>query len=264
MNALIEEIRNGTLALRMVPVGERSAASAGSCAIPPPVWAKEVNFEIVGGDAELDKSMVERLPIRSCTWCATRLTMVWSRPRTHCCGQVTCRQAGVECAARNRCHPFASKTTDAESAERVLQRAWNKGLRRSGVVPSDDAINMLILSRGFHRRTGDQSLGRGVGMDVVKRNIESLRGTIKLVSNPGQGLVVRYPTAAHLAIIDGFMVGISQSNFVLPLETVVEAKAARPRDVKVDAGGRHCLVLRGPCCRWCGCARSTPWNRQPQ
>ena len=73
--------------------------------------------------------------------------------------------------------------------ERVLQRAWNRGLVEPGVVPPDDEINMLIFQPGFSTAEQVTNLsGRGVGMDVVKRNIESLRGSIKLNSRPGVGL----------------------------------------------------------------------------
>jgi two-component system chemotaxis sensor kinase CheA len=82
-------------------------------------------------------------------------------------------------------------------------------------------------------------------MDVVRRNIEALRGTIRLLSSPGQGLIVDIRLPLTLAIIDGFMVGVGRSKFVLPLETVVEVIEAAGRDVRVDANGRHCLELRG-------------------
>jgi two-component system chemotaxis sensor kinase CheA len=73
----------------------------------------------------------------------------------------------------------------------VLQRAWNRGLIEPNTVPSDDVINMMIFEPGFSTAEQVTNLsGRGVGMDVVRRNIESLRGSIKLDSRPGRGLQV--------------------------------------------------------------------------
>jgi two-component system chemotaxis sensor kinase CheA len=105
---------------------------------------------------------------------------------------------------------------------------------------------MLIFEPGFSTAEQVTNLsGRGVGMDVVRRNIEALRGTIRLNSVPGVGLQVDIRLPLTLAIIDGFLVGVGASKFVLPLEAVVEVIEAADQNVKVDAQGRHVLELRG-------------------
>ena len=248
MNALIEEIRNGTLALRMVPVGETFSRFRRVVRDTASSLGKEVNFEIVGGDAELDKSMVEKIADPLMHLVRNSLDHGLEPPQERIAAGKS--PAGkLVLSAQHETGAILIRIEDdgrGINRERVLQRAWNKGLVEPGVVPSDDAINMLIFEPGFSTAEQVTNLsGRGVGMDVVKRNIESLRGTLKLVSNPGQGLVVDIRLPLTLAIIDGFMVGIGQSKMVLPLETVVEVIEAAPRDVKVDASGRHCLELRG-------------------
>ena len=130
--------------------------------------------------------------------------------------------------------------------ERVLQRAWNRGLIEPNTVPSDDVINMMIFEPGFSTAEQVTNLsGRGVGMDVVRRNIELLRGSIRLNSNPGRGLQVDIRLPLTLAIIDGFLVGVGKAKFVLPLGSVVEVIEAGGQHVRVDATGRHCVELRG-------------------
>ncbi len=248
MNALIEEIRNGTLALRMVPVGETFSRFRRVVRDTASSLGKEVNFEIVGGDAELDKSMVEKIADPLMHLVRNSLDHGLEPPQERIAAGKS--PAGkLVLSAQHETGAILIRIEDdgrGINRERVLQRAWNKGLVEPGVVPGDDAINMLIFEPGFSTAEQVTNLsGRGVGMDVVKRNIESLRGTIKLVSNPGKGLVVDIRLPLTLAIIDGFMVGIGQSKLVLPLETVVEVIEAAPSDVKVDAGGRHCLELRG-------------------
>jgi two-component system chemotaxis sensor kinase CheA len=127
-----------------------------------------------------------------------------------------------------------------------LQRAWNRGLLEQGVVPSDDVINMMIFEPGFSTAEQVTNLsGRGVGMDVVRRNIEALRGSIRLNSTPGKGLQVDIRLPLTLAIIDGFLVGVGKSKFVLPLESVVEVIESGGQHVKADSSGRHCMELRG-------------------
>jgi two-component system chemotaxis sensor kinase CheA len=248
MNSLIEEIRNGTLGLRMVPVGETFSRFRRVVRDTASSLGKTVNFEIVGGDAELDKSMVEKI--------ADPLMHLVRNSLDHGLEPAQERLAAGKPAAGKLILSAQHETgailirieDDGRgiNRERVLQRAWNRGLVEQGVVPSDDAINMLIFEPGFSTAEQVTNLsGRGVGMDVVRRNIEALRGTLKLTSNPGQGLQVDIRLPLTLAIIDGFLVGVGKSKFVLPLESVVEVIESGGQHVKVDSAGRHCLELRG-------------------
>ena len=248
MNSLIEEIRNGTLGLRMVPVGETFSRFRRVVRDTASSLGKEVNFEIVGGDAELDKSMVEKIADPLMHLVRNSLDHGLEPPQERIAAGKPAAGKLVLSAQHETGAILIRIEDDGRgiNRERVLQRAWNRGLLEQGVVPSDDAINMLIFEPGFSTAEQVTNLsGRGVGMDVVRRNIEALRGSIRLLSNPGQGLVVDIRLPLTLAIIDGFMVGVGRSKFVLPLETVVEVIEAAGRDVKVDATGRHCLELRG-------------------
>ena len=248
MNALIEEIRNGTLGLRMVPVGDTFNRFRRVVRDTASSLGKEVNFEIIGGDAELDKSMVEKI--------ADPLMHLVRNSLDH--GLETAQEritsgktsyGKLVLSARHETGAILIRIEDdgrGINRERVLQRAWNRGLVEQGVVPSDDAINMLIFEPGFSTAEQVTNLsGRGVGMDVVRRNIEALRGSIRLNNRPGKGLQVDIRLPLTLAIIDGFLVGVGKSKFVLPLQSVVEVIESAGDDVKVDAQGRHCLELRG-------------------
>ena len=248
MNSLIEEIRNGTLGLRMVPVGETFSRFRRVVRDTASSLGKEVNFEIVGGDAELDKSMVEKIADPLMHLVRNALDHGLEPPQERVA-------AGKPSAGRlvlSAHHETGAILIRIEddgrgiNRERVLQRAWNRGLVEQGVVPSDDAIHMLIFEPGFSTAEQVTNLsGRGVGMDVVRRNIEALRGTLKLTSRPGVGLQVDIRLPLTLAIIDGFLVGVGASKFVLPLESVVEVIESGSDKVKVDTSGRHCVELRG-------------------
>ena len=82
-------------------------------------------------------------------------------------------------------------------------------------------------------------------MDVVRRNIEALRGTVAVFSTPGQGSRVEIRLPLTLAIIDGFLVGVGSSRFIFPLESVVEVIETRPSATQLDARGRSIVELRG-------------------
>jgi two-component system chemotaxis sensor kinase CheA len=248
MNGLIEEIRNGTLGLRMVPVGETFSRFRRVVRDTASSLGKEVNFDIVGGEAELDKSMVEKIADPLMHLVRNSLDHGLEPPQERLAAGKS-RVGHLTLSARHETGAILIRIEDdgrGINRERVLQRAWNRGLVEQGVVPSENEINMLIFEPGFSTAEQVTNLsGRGVGMDVVRRNIEALRGTIRLNSVPGVGLQVDIRLPLTLAIIDGFLVGVGASKFVLPLEAVVEVIEAADQNVKVDAQGRHVLELRG-------------------
>ncbi|MGI9132858.1 MAG: chemotaxis protein CheA [Rhodoferax sp.] len=248
VNALIEEIRNGTLGLRMVPVGETFSRFRRVVRDTAASLGKEVNFEIIGGEAELDKSMVEKIADPLMHLVRNSLDHGLETPQERLAAGKN-RAGHLSLIARHETGAILIRIEDdgrGINRERVLQRAWNRGLVEPGVVPSDDEINMLIFEPGFSTAEQVTNLsGRGVGMDVVRRNIEALRGSIVLNSVPGVGLQVDIRLPLTLAIIDGFLVGVGQSKFVLPLESVVEVIEAADSNVRADAYGRHVLELRG-------------------
>jgi len=248
MNNLIEEIRNGTLGLRMVPVGETFSRFRRVVRDTASSLGKEVNFEIVGGEAELDKSMVEKIADPLMHLVRNSLDHGLAPPAERVAAGNT--PAGKPTlSAKHETGAILIRIEDdgrGINRERVLQRAWNKGLIEQGVVPSDDVINMMIFEAGFSTAEQVTNLsGRGVGMDVVKRNIEALRGNLKLNSRPGKGLTVDIRLPLTLAIIDGFLVGVGKAKFVLPLGSVVEVIEAGGQHVRVDKNGRHVVELRG-------------------
>ena len=248
MNSLIEEIRNGTLGLRMVPVGETFSRFRRVVRDTASSLGKEVNFEIVGGEAELDKSMVEKIADPLMHLVRNSLDHGLEPPQERVAAGKT--PAGkLVLSAKHETGAILIRIEDdgrGINRERVLQRAWNRGLIEQGVVPPDDVINMMIFEPGFSTAEQVTNLsGRGVGMDVVRRNIEALRGTLSLNSRPGKGLQVDIRLPLTLAIIDGFLVAVGKAKFVLPLGSVVEVIEAGGQNVRVDANGRHCVELRG-------------------
>jgi two-component system chemotaxis sensor kinase CheA len=106
---------------------------------------------------------------------------------------------------------------------RILQKAIERGLVEDGAALSDKEIYNLIFEAGFSTAETVSNLsGRGVGMDVVRRNIQALRGTVDLDSTEGVGSTVRIRLPLTLAIIDGFLVGVGGAVYVVPLDMVVE------------------------------------------
>ncbi len=248
INQLIEEIRNGTLQLRMVPIGETFSRFRRVVRDTAAELGKEVQLEIVGGDTELDKSVVERI--------ADPLMHLVRNALDH--GLETPEQraaAGKPAQGRlilSACHESGSIliriTDDGRGVQRqkVLARAWERGLVEPGVVPADADILKLIFAPGFSTAEKVTNLsGRGVGMDVVRSNIEALRGTVQLTSEEGAGSTIEIRLPLTLAIIDGFLIGVGDSRFIFPLDAVVEVIESRSCATEMDASGRGVTELRG-------------------
>ncbi len=248
ISRLIEDVRNGTLQLRMVPIGETFSRFRRVVRDTAADLGKDVALDMLGGETELDKSVVERI--------ADPLMHLVRNALDH--GLETAEQrlsAGKPAQGRltlSAWHESGSILIRIDDdgrgiqRQKVLRRAWDRGLLEDGVVPDDDAILRLIFEPGFSTAEQVTNLsGRGVGMDVVRRNIEALRGTVALSSEEGRGSRVEIRLPLTLAIIDGFLVGVGSSRFILPLDAVVEVIESRPTVSTLDASGRGVVELRG-------------------
>jgi len=248
ISRLIEGIRNSTLKLRMVPIGDTFARFRRVVRDTAAELGKDVALEIVGGDTELDKAVVERI--------ADPLMHLVRNALDHGLEKAEDRlAAGKPAQGRltlSACHESGMVLIrildDGRGIQRdkVLQRAWQRGLVPEGVVPPEDEVLRLIFEPGFSTAEQVTNLsGRGVGMDVVRSNIEALRGSIQITSEVGRGSCMEIRLPLTLAIIDGFLVGVGHSRFIFPLEAVVEVISARPDQLVVDHHGRGCVDLRG-------------------
>ncbi|MFG6466187.1 chemotaxis protein CheA [Roseateles sp. BYS87W] len=247
ISRLIEEIRNGTLQLRMVPIGETFSRFRRVVRDTAAELGKDVQLDIVGGETELDKSVVERI--------ADPLMHLVRNALDHGLERAADREAAgkpgqgrLTLSARHEAGSVVICITDdgrGIQRRKVLERAWARGLVEPGVVPDDAAILRLIFEPGFSTAEQVTNLsGRGVGMDVVRSNIEALRGTVLLTSTEGEGATIEIRLPLTLAIIDGFLVAVGSSKFILPLDAVVEVIEGRAGDACLDDRGRGVVELR--------------------
>jgi two-component system chemotaxis sensor kinase CheA len=128
--------------------------------------------------------------------------------------------------------------------ERVRAKAEENGLISVGAILTDAELLQLIFEPGFSTAAAVTNLsGRGVGMDVVKRTIEGLRGAIELTSTPGEGSEVTLRIPLTLAIIEGLLVRIGQGRYVIPLSAVEEClELSMEQDMR--STGRSFLTVR--------------------
>ncbi|PTT79280.1 chemotaxis protein CheA, partial [Pelomonas sp. HMWF004] len=209
---------------------------------------KEVQLEIVGGETELDKSVVERI--------ADPLMHLVRNALDHGLETPSQREAAdkpaqgqLTLSARHEAGSIVIRITDdgrGIQRRKVLERAWARGLIEPGTVPDDAAILRLIFEPGFSTAEKVTNLsGRGVGMDVVRSNIEALRGTVLLDSIEGKGSSIEIRLPLTLAIIDGFLIAVGASRFIFPLDAVVEVIEGGASEATLDARGLGVVELRG-------------------
>jgi two-component system chemotaxis sensor kinase CheA len=186
---------------------------------------KEIELVVTGGDTELDKSMVELIgdPLMHLVRNSLDHGIETPDERT-ASGKPRSGRLGL-----NAYHEAGSIVIEVSddgkglARNRILKKATERGLIAEGAVLSDPEIWQLIFAPGFS--TADQVTdisGRGVGMDVVKRNIESLRGQISLASTEGRGTTTQIRLPLTLAMIDGFLTLVGGVHYVLPLAVVSE------------------------------------------
>lgn len=132
--------------------------------------------------------------------------------------------------------------------EKVLAKAIEKNVvtREAAELMTPQEIDMLIFAAGFSTADAVTDVsGRGVGMDVVRKNIESIGGFIEMQNNPGVGLKVHIYIPLTLAILDGMIVGVGKENYIIPINNIIETLRPRAEDVKEVIKGNDVINLRG-------------------
>jgi two-component system, chemotaxis family, sensor kinase CheA len=225
MAQMVEEVRDRALKLRMVPIGETFTRFTRIARDLGRELGKEIELALAGTETELDKSMVEKI--------ADPLLHLVRNAIDHGIEPAALRSGrGKPAAGRlqlNAYHDSGSIVIEVSDdgggldRKRILERAVERGMIAAGHTPGDEEIHRLIMQSGFSTARALSNIsGRGVGMDVVRRNIESLRGTLSIDSVEGQGTTFTMRLPLTLAIIEGFLVGVERSSYVVPLEMVVE------------------------------------------
>ncbi|UBH26361.1 chemotaxis protein CheA [Aeromonas enteropelogenes] len=245
VNTLVEGIRDDSLALRMVPINEIFNRFPRLVHELSQQTGKELALHIHNAETNIDKSMVEKL----------------TDPLMHLVRNAA--DHGIESAANrieagkqsqgvitlNAYHDAGAVVVEVSDdgrgidRDRVLTKALGLGLIQEGKALSEQDIFQLLLQPGFSTAENVSDLsGRGVGLDVVKRNLESLRGEVSIESHPGSGTTFRLRLPLTLAIIDGFRIEVAQSSLVIPLDMIVEC-IELPSDA-LDTPARQ-LNIRG-------------------
>lgn len=225
LSRLVNEVRDSALSLQMVPIGQTFQKFQRVVRDVSKELGKDVELVINGGDTELDKSVVERI--------SDPLMHLVRNSLDHGIEPVDERLAANKSPRAkvmlNAYHDSGSIVIEVSddgrglNREKILAKAVSRGLVNAGQSLSDSDVYGLIFEPGFSTADQVSNLsGRGVGMDVVKRNVEASRGTVQVESEPGRGATMRIRLPLTLAIIDGFLVGLGRARYIIPMDMLVE------------------------------------------
>ncbi|MDP6699062.1 MAG: chemotaxis protein CheA, partial [Candidatus Latescibacteria bacterium] len=228
------DLQEITMSMRMVPIRatfERMARMVRDLARK---CDKQIEFSMTGEDTELDKNVVEEIvdPLTHMVRNACDHGVETPEDRTKA-GKSEKGQVSLH--AYHKGGNFVIELRDDGSGinrDRVYEKAVERGLFADGEQLSDEQVYDLIFHPGLSTadKISDVS-GRGVGMDVVRRNIERLRGKVEVQSAPGKGSVFAIRLPLTLAIIDGMVIGVGQERYILPLTSIISSLRPVPEQI---------------------------------
>ncbi len=245
VSRMLEDVRESAMQIRMVQIGETFNKFKRIVMDISKKLEKEIELVIKGGETELDKTVIEKItdPLVHIVRNAVDHGIEMPSDR----GAKNPKGTVILNAYHDAGTVVIEITDDGKGLDEELlyRKGIEKGLIEEGAHLSQQEIFKLILEPGFSTAPAITDLsGRGVGMDVVKRNIEALRGNIEIKSRKGEGtsLIIRLPLT--LAIIDGFLVKVGDTFYVVPLDMVVECIELTDTEQEQMHGNNY-IDLRG-------------------
>lgn len=247
LERLTAELRDNTMNIRMIPLGETFQSFQRLVRDLSKELNKTIDLVSYGGETELDKNIIEMLKdplvhiIRNCIDHGIESAEERKKAGKPINGTIT---VGAEYSGAN----VLIKISDdggGINIDRVLGKAIEKGLvHKNADLSQEEMINLIFLP-GFSTADKATSVsGRGVGMDVVKKNIENLRGSVEVTNNPGQGTSMLLRIPLTLSIIDGLLVKIGPERYVINL-SIIEECVDMTEDVITQSNSGSFAKIRG-------------------
>jgi two-component system chemotaxis sensor kinase CheA len=269
LTRITAELQKTAMSMRLVPVGPLFRRMARLVRDLSRQFGKQIELETKGDEIELDRTIVEELAdplmhmVRNALDHGIELPAereaAGKKPTAHLLLRANHRagQVVIEIADDGR----------GLDRSRIVERALQRGIISSAGALSDSEVHNLIFLPGFTTAAQVTNVsGRGVGMDVVRRHIERLRGRIEIRTAPGQGTAFLLKLPLTLAIIDGLVVAVGQERYIVPLFAVREMFRPKPEVVWTVHGRAEMALVRGnllPVIRLHQAFRVEPRSRDP-
>jgi two-component system chemotaxis sensor kinase CheA len=242
------EFQEQIMSIRMIPIGSLFMQFKRFVRDTAKGLGKEINLVIEGSETEFDKTVIERIgdPLKHMVRNAIDHGIETREEREkkgkNAAGTVVLN------AYHQEGNVFIEVSDDGKGIDgaKVVEKARRLGILKPDDDVTRDRITELIFLPGLStaEKVGDLS-GRGVGMDVVKTNIESLRGTIEVFSENGKGSTFRIKLPLTLAIIEGMLCRVGSSVYIIPLLSIIESIRPAQKDVQTVADKGEVVLVRG-------------------
>jgi two-component system chemotaxis sensor kinase CheA len=248
MDRHARELQERVMAVRMLPIRTMFSRFPRLVRDLAHAQGKQVVLDASGEDTELDKGMIEQITDPLTHLLRNAIDHGIETPATR-------RLAGKPDVSRLRLRAYQEGgnihlevADDGRGLDRdtIARKAAEVGLLTPDARPTDDEIVDLIFRPGFSTaETVSQVSGRGVGLDVVRRNIETLGGSITVHTESGHGAAFHIRLPLTLAILDGQSLRVGLQSYILPLASIVESMRPRPAEVRRVFTDAEVVVIRG-------------------
>jgi len=241
------ELQESVMQIRMLPISFTFSRFPRLVHDLSAKLGKKIELEMTGENTEVDKTVIEKIGDPLVHLVRNSLDHGIEMPEQ----RIAAGKSETGTVQLNAYHKGGNIVIEIRDdgkgldRERILDKAMERGLVSEGDSLSDRQIYDLIFQPGFS--TADQVSdvsGRGVGMDVVRRNINELGGSVEIESQVGQGsaIIIRLPLT--LAILDGQTISVGRETYIVPLVSIIESIQARPQMIRLMAGRGETFKLR--------------------
>jgi two-component system chemotaxis sensor kinase CheA len=246
LGKITRELQDLSMSMRMVPVQGVFQKMARVVRDISHKAGKEVEFVVVGGETELDRNVVEAIGDPLVHMVRNSLDHGIETPEQRLAAGKS-RQGKLELRARHQAGQIVIEIVDdgrGLNTARILKKAIENGLVKEGDPITEQQIFQLIFAAGLStaEKITDIS-GRGVGMDVVRRNIDALRGRIDIDSVAGLGTTFTISLPLTMAVIDGMVVRVGGERYIIPINSIEQSIRPKPDQLSsVQGKGELCMV----------------------
>ncbi len=251
LRKLTDELQDIVMSIRMVPVSGTFHKMHRIVRDMSKKVGKDVELVLVGEETEVDKNIIDNLsdPLMHLIRNAMDHGLEPSQERENA-GKSPIGHITLE--ARNTGGDVLIIVSDdgrGLNRQKIIEKAIANGLtgKAESEITDREAYNFVLLPGFSTKEQVTEFSGRGVGMDVVVKNIEKVGGMVSLESAPGQGMTITIKIPLTLAIVDGMTITVADNLYILPVLTIRESFKPNMKDVIVDPDGQEMIMIRGEC-----------------